>query len=312
MNEESRSTSTEEYLIYHEEQVLNNAQALLAQPSLSVEALQAEYEKLIKEYSRLYKKLNRTTSHGDRLLLTIKELHDKLNQQNNALKEAARLRDDIEHITRHDLKSPLSSIIGLTHLLLTDDLTDSQLETLKMIEDVGYQMLNMINISLDLYRMEAGLYALIPKEVQLIKLIYKVINSLKTLSHSKDVDFQLTMHHKIVAQDELFYIRGDELLCYSILTNLIKNAIEASPNHQHIAINIEKIENFAKISIYNQGIVPTSIRDRFFNKYVTAGKSNGTGLGTYSAKLMVETQGGSIHLDTDDPKATTITFYLPL
>lgn len=52
------------------------------------------------------------------------------------------------------------------------------------------------------------------------------------------------------------------------------------------------------ILVRNNGVIPEAIRNRFFEKYVTYGKSNGTGLGTYSAKLLTEAQGGSIFVDS--------------
>jgi signal transduction histidine kinase len=67
----------------------------------------------------------------------------------------------------------------------------------------------------------------------------------------------------------------------------------------------------AEIAIHNQGSVPEAIRESFFEKYVTAGKQSGTGLGTYSARLMAETQNGSIHLETSDAEGTTVTIRMP-
>ena len=60
------------------------------------------------------------------------------------------------------------------------------------------------------------------------------------------------------------------------------------------------------VSIHNQGAVPESIRSVFFDKYSTAGKREGTGLGTYSAKLMVNALGGDISMQTSDEHGTTI------
>lgn len=65
------------------------------------------------------------------------------------------------------------------------------------------------------------------------------------------------------------------------------------------------------VSIHNHGIVPEGIRDTFFDKYATAGKSGGTGLGTYSARLIAETMGGNITLDTSDDTRTTIRIVFP-
>lgn len=65
------------------------------------------------------------------------------------------------------------------------------------------------------------------------------------------------------------------------------------------------------VSIHNKGAVPEEIRDTFFDKYATAGKSGGTGLGTYSARLNAETLGGKISLDTSEENGTTITISFP-
>ena len=70
------------------------------------------------------------------------------------------LREDIERITRHDLKTPLNFIIGAPGLLLDEaNLTEDERSTVQLIQDSGYRMLDMINLSLDIYKMEQGLYA---------------------------------------------------------------------------------------------------------------------------------------------------------
>lgn len=227
----------------------------------------------------------------------------KLEEQNEELREAAQLREDIERITRHDIKTPLSSIIGLSELHLMDDnLSDDQKESLKMMKDSGYKMLNMINLSLDLFKMERGFYEFNPVPVDILKIANKVIAELKDLVMGKELSVNVLINGNPPVEKDSFNIQGEELLCYSILANLIKNALEASPENGTISIAFD--EN--SISIHNQGAVPESIRDKFFDKYVTSGKSAGTGLGTYSAKLIAETQKGNIHMETSEESGTTI------
>jgi two-component system sensor histidine kinase/response regulator len=67
----------------------------------------------------------------------------------------------------------------------------------------------------------------------------------------------------------------------------------------------------AIIRIHNTGSVPVDIRETFFEKYSTSGKPGGTGLGTYSARLIAETLGGDIKLETSDETGTSITIELP-
>ena len=67
-----------------------------------------------------------------------------------------------------------------------------------------------------------------------------------------------------------------------------------------------------RISIQNSGAVPADIRTHFFEKFVTSGKQGGSGLGTYSAKLLSEAQGGTIALEVSDTaNTTTVTVTLP-
>jgi len=67
-----------------------------------------------------------------------------------------------------------------------------------------------------------------------------------------------------------------------------------------------------RIEIRNRGVAPVEIRDRFFDKFVTKGKATGTGLGTYSAKLMIRAQGGEIAMRTSDvDDETVVTVRLP-
>ncbi len=110
-----------------------------------------------------------------------------------------------------------------------------------------------------------------------------------------------------------YWIQGEELLCYFMLANLIRNALEASLEGACVTIALTDEEDAAIIRIRNEETVPDGIRARFFEKYVTFGKqAKGTGLGTYSAKLTAETLGGAINMTTSEHEGTTITVCLPI
>ena len=93
--------------------------------------------------------------------------------------------------------------------------------------------------------------------------------------------------------------------------NLITNAIEASSKDRQVEVSITSGHG-CDIAIRNAGVIPMQIRDRFFGKYVTFGKNGGTGLGAYSARRMIEVQGGSVEADVSDEQGTTtIRIHLP-
>jgi len=94
-------------------------------------------------------------------------------------------------------------------------------------------------------------------------------------------------------------------MVHAILVNLIKNALEALPGPGETTVSIS-LDGQVRVDIANPGEVPAEVRDRFFEKYATAGKDAGTGLGTYSARLMARAMGGDVELDCSRPGQTTV------
>ncbi|MBI9082386.1 MAG: response regulator [Desulfobacterales bacterium] len=243
--------------------------------------------------------------------LKLKEAHERLEKQNDQLREAARLREDVDSIMRHDLKSPLNGIISLPQTMIEDRKLDPEhVASLRIIQKSGLRMLNMINLSLDLFKMERGIYPFQPVPIDIQKVVKIIIDEMQCLTEAKGLSFKVQFQGHPTNDKNRFIILGEELLCYSILSNLIKNAVEASPDGEIISIVFEDREGLC-ISIHNQGQVPEAIRDKFFDKYATSGKREGTGLGTYSARLLTETQGGRISLASSDSKGTVISVCLP-
>jgi len=229
-------------------------------------------------------------------------------------KKLANLKEDVDRIMRHDLKIPLSGIIGLPDaLLLSGDgnLTESQRDILEYIQASGYKLLNMINLSLDLYKMETGAYDYHPAVADIYAIGRSVLRDLFELINYKKIEFREQFEGQDVDQDFSLNIRCDEFLTYSLLSNLLKNAVEASPSDGVITVNARCYSGKIILSIHNHGTVPEDIRGRFFEKYVTADKSGGTGLGTYSASLITETMGGKISFESSDDEGTSIFIELP-
>ena len=238
--------------------------------------------------------------------LALSEARRTLAEQNQALIEAARMMQDVEHIMRHDLKSALTVIIGFPPLLLMDDsLREQQRKFIKSIGDAGSRMLNMIDISLDILKMEYGTYEPDFKVVDILAIIEKVLEEQCSLSGSKDIGIVILVDGQPVGTDDKVEINNEERLLHSVLGNLVKNAVEAAPKGDAITISLATV-GILSLMIENGGEVPPTIRDTFFDKFVTAGKKDGTGLGTYSARLIIETLGGTISLDSSIPGRTRV------
>lgn len=227
-------------------------------------------------------------------------------------KELEQLKADVDRIMIHDLRSPLSGIIGLPQAMQVDsNLTDEQKQLLRTIEQAGYRMLMQINLSLDLYKMETGKYIYKPKPINICHALDWVGQELASLAHAKGVRIKTTIGGKDIAEVDQYMVTADELLINTLLTNLVSNAVEASPFGSTVDIMLNPGETHHRLSIHNLGEVPEEVRDHFFSKYTTHGKDKGTGLGTYSAKLMTEAMGGRISMVTGENSGTTVTLILP-
>jgi PAS domain S-box-containing protein len=225
-------------------------------------------------------------------------------EQEEALRESVRLREEVERMSRHDLKTPLNSIIAVPRLIREGrKLSSEEHQLLNIVERAGYRILNLVNLSLDLFRMEQGRYAFRPQAVDVVDLVAKVIGDLESQAASKSVAIE------VKKKADQVLARAEELLCYPMLANLIKNAIEASPEGGTVTVTIQSGLG-ALVHIHNPGAVPESVRERFFEKYSTAGKPEGVGLGTYSALLMARVQEGNVTMRTSEAEGTTVTVQL--
>lgn len=224
---------------------------------------------------------------------------------------AVRLREDVEQMTHHDLKTPLNAVINLPHLLASEEEDPERKNILRMIQDAGYKMTKLINRSHDIYRMEAGTYELQPSEVELVQLLGKIRTDLEDLLLLKKSGLLIKIEGHIAGKDETFTINAEELLLFSMFGNLIKNAVEATALGDPISVDLRRTENKVHMEIHNSGAVPEEIRTKFFSKYSTAGKKQGTGLGTYSARLIASVHGGVIKMKTSDVNGTTVIIEFP-
>jgi len=221
-------------------------------------------------------------------------------------------RESIEHMMRHDLRSPLIGFVSLPQLLLRQpNLTDEQRVWAGRLQTSANGMLRILDAYLKLSRIERGNLALETAETDLLGLAQSVREDLEQLPPFKNMHVLVTVSGKPAAADARLIIACEQTLCASMFANLLKNALEASPEADIVEMDFTDCGDKVHIAVRNKGEVPPSIRSRFFEKYVTAAKRNGTGLGTYSAKRIVEFHKGEISLDCSVPGQTTVNIELP-
>nr|WP_315231070.1 response regulator [uncultured Albidiferax sp.] len=238
------------------------------------------------------------------------QLRRDLQAEYDSMVEGAQLREDVERITRHDLKAPLAGVLGLVQALIEDDsIGRRQVEQLRLVEESVMQVLNMVNLSSELYKIETGRFVLHAAPVRIGELLRRIAEMDRVTFAEKGLSISVDTDVPVGA--EMPAALGDVTLCYSAFQNLLKNACEAAPAASKISVQLFD-ESPLRIMIRNSGAVPMAIRDRFFDKFVTLGKPSGTGLGTYSAKLLIEAQQGSIGLSvSDDTNTTEVCVLLP-
>jgi signal transduction histidine kinase len=236
--------------------------------------------------------------------LTLATVLKDLKRQNELLAENAHLREDVERMTQHDLKNPIAVALQGTYELRAADLTVDQRACVDLIHAATNDALALINRTLDVYKMETGEYQPALEPVELAALLQRVAQQMESTFAWKKLRFTC------VGDAGSALALGEPILCYSMFANLMKNAAEATPPGTTVTAEIAPGYGGIHITFDNEGEVPAAVRERFFDKYSTAGKAGGTGLGTYSVKLMAAVQGGDVSMESGAGR-TRITVTLP-
>ncbi|MES2128774.1 MAG: response regulator [Pseudomonadota bacterium] len=231
-------------------------------------------------------------------------VHLQRQAEYDAMLDNARLREDVERMLRHDIRGPLAGVLGLAEQLAADpSLGPEHARQASVIAHSAAQAVATVNLSSDLFLIETGAYQLQPADVDLSAVLHGVGDAARAVHASK----RLT----ISVDAPPTRARGDTTLCQAIFHNLVKNACEAAPDASAVQITLLAGEPLS-VLIANDGVVPAPMRERFFERYATFGKPGGSGIGTYSARLLAQAQGGSIAMSTDDAtRRTTLTVTLP-
>jgi len=173
--------------------------------------------------------------------LELRNALDELEKQNKIILENARLREDIEQITHHDLRGTLTAIISYPDLIHAEGhLSEKQQKHLSDIVRAGYQMLDMINLSADMYKMEKGIYQFKPVLFNVLPILNKIMDEYGNLIEEKNLSVKIMLNGDMLNNMDEFFVSGENLLFYSMLSNITKNALEASPEGEEITILLEK------------------------------------------------------------------------
>ncbi|HUX20488.1 MAG TPA: response regulator [Spirochaetia bacterium] len=243
--------------------------------------------------------------------LELSRMRNDLVEKNRQLEKDAVLREEVEAINRHDLKNPLLVVMNVPKLLRgTGNLTEKQEKLLGMVEGAGVRMLEIVDSTVNLYKMENGTYELTPTQIDLLQVLHSIEAMVAAIRLGKEVSVAITVDGRPAAAEEMLLVRGEELLLYSLFSNLMKNAAEAAYESETVQVSVRTGDPVV-VEIHNKLPVPERIREVFFEKFSTAGKRQGTGLGTYTARLITGVLGGAISLNCSTETGTTVRIALP-
>lgn len=238
-----------------------------------------------------------------------KRLYDQVLSSYVRLVNLESLRDNLTHMIVHDMRSPLSGILGNLQLLqmrLKDKLNEKERRWLDNTFIQSSALMHMINSVLDVSKLENSKMTIHPSECTLEALAREAVVSLGPVA---------TRYHMEVTGAATVYC--DAGLIGRVLANLIGNAVKYSPEGSEVKVVLEERDGHCKVMVVDHGHgIPPEYREKIFEKFgQVEGRQRAqysTGLGLTFCKLAVELHGGTIGVESEAGKGSTFWFVLPL
>lgn len=229
--------------------------------------------------------------------------------------EANRLKSEFISIASHQLRSPLSNLNWTIEFLISGrsgQLGEKQIEYLKILKENSLRMEELISDLLTISRIEAAMLSLNKKEISLEELIKEQIFKTKAIAESAGVKIEFR------AQANLPKIFADPFQIKQVIENFLDNAIRYSRKNGKVEIKLEKRDKNLYFEIKDQGIgIPKEDQKHIFQKFfrssnVSKHQTQGSGLGLYIVKSIIEKSGGKIGFQSKENQGSTFWFTLPL
>jgi PAS domain S-box-containing protein len=227
-------------------------------------------------------------------------------------KRAEQMKTDFVSFVTHQLRTPLSGVKWL--LELAKDATDNPAEMLSFVEDARIstnRLIRLVNDLLDSSRLERGKLKIVCQHVDVADLTQNVVREMMPLLSEKEEVLN------VWAAEDLPKPFVDTQLLRQAILNLISNAMKYTPAKGEIQIHIAGEKDCLRWEIKDTGIgIPKADLGRLFQKFYRAGnavavETEGTGLGLYLVRLIIERFGGKIWCESEEGIGSTFTFTLP-
>ncbi|MBV9789039.1 MAG: GAF domain-containing protein, partial [Chloroflexi bacterium] len=242
-------------------------------------------------------------------------LYEAEQQARTEAESAVRVRDQFLSVASHELKTPLTLLLGNVQLLRRRTmnalkLTDRDYRSLNVIETQVSRLNSLINALLDISRIQSGQLSIEASSVDLCALAQRVV---------EEVQPTLGARHSIVCEveDEPLYVNGDSVRLEQVLHNLIGNAIKYSPKGGAVRVQVEQRNDRVCLIVRDQGIgIPQSALPHLFQRFFRAANAeqhqiSGLGVGLYVVKKIVALHGGTVTASSNEGSGSIFTILLP-
>ncbi len=237
-------------------------------------------------------------------------------------KEIDKAKTEFISFLSHQFRGPLSVINMSAEMLLdpTMNMTNEQREYIREIHDSNHKLTDLVNNLLDISKIEGGTFSVEPHETDLEKMIADIMHEQFHIAKEKNIDFRFSSKLK----NSILYI--DEKLTRIVIQNIISNALKYTPIKGKVSIDIKPyctqskralIKHGTLITIKDTGYgIPIHEQKNIFNKLYRAKniknmKVEGTGLGLYIVKTIIDKMGGTIWFSSKVHVGTTFFIVLP-
>jgi len=230
-------------------------------------------------------------------------------------REIDQAKTEFVSLASHQLRTPLSTVNWYAEMLLDEDvgtINKDQKKYLQTLYEANHRMVELVNALLNVSRIELGTFAIDPEPIKLLEISDSVIK--EQTPQIKGKRLKIEKNYAI----DLPIINADPRLIRIILENLISNAVKYTPEKGNIIVEIIKKDLDILIKVKDTGYgIPKDQQPKIFNKLfradnVLAKDCDGTGLGLYIVKAIVEQSGGKIWFESEENKGTTFFTTIPL
>lgn len=247
---------------------------------------------------------------GDQILGTITLFRDVTAERN-----IDKMKNEFISLASHQLRTPLAAIKWYSKMLLNGDagkLLPEQSEYTESIYTSTNRMIDLVNALLNISRIESGRIIVEPQPTDISKMATEVVEEVKIRYVDRKQKIELKVH------DTIPMIPIDPKLVRQVYVNLLTNAAKYTPEKGEIMVTISKTDKDVISEIKDNGHgIPLAEQDKVFGKFyrganMVGGGSDGTGLGLYLVKSIIELSMGKIWFKSEEGKGTTFWFSLPL